>query len=76
MRLTLRFSPLSSGLSAATDGVEAVVAAGCAYEVVALVTRRVPTLTSICREHRWAEGLLLTWLVFHLHYYRKPPSGG
>jgi hypothetical protein len=47
--------------------IRMVVAAGCAYEVFALVTQRVPTLSHVCRTNRWVEGLVLSCLVLHFH---------
>jgi hypothetical protein len=44
-----------------------VVAAACAYEVYALASRRVPTLSRLCRRHRAFEALLFLVLVVHFH---------
>lgn len=44
-----------------------VVVAGCAYEIVAVLTGRVPTVTALCRRHWAAEALLLGWLLVHFH---------
>jgi hypothetical protein len=68
-------------LSAVTDDepegfvvLRGIVAAGCAYEVFALVTKRVPTLSHICRTNRWVEGLLLACLVLHFHRLKVVPG--
>lgn len=50
--------------------LRAVVGTACAYEVLALTTRQVPTLSAMCRRHRWFEALLLGGLVSHFHYQR------
>lgn len=48
-------------------GVHTLVGAGCAYEVFALSTRKVPTLSKFCRTHRWFEVTLLVALIVHFH---------
>jgi hypothetical protein len=48
-----------------------VVAAACAYEVYALASRRVPTISRLCRRHRALEVLLLAALIIHFHYREK-----
>jgi hypothetical protein len=54
--------------------LEALVGVFIAYEVVAVLSRRrLPTLSSICRNHRWFEGLLLAGLLAHWHYERRLP---
>ena len=40
----------------------------CAYEAAAILTGRVPTVSSLCRRYRWAEAGLLAVLAVHLHY--------
>lgn len=45
-----------------------IIAAGCAYEVFALVTGKTPPLTKFCREHRSFEVTLLACLIFHFHW--------
>lgn len=51
--------------------VRVVIGFACAYESFALATKRAPTLSHLCRTHRWIEGLLLAWLVLHFHYLRR-----
>ena len=43
----------------------AAVVAGCAYEIVALTTRRVPTITSLVHElgRRGPAGRLAVWAI-------------
>lgn len=69
MRSATRQLPLSSIPSAATEHylLRAAVAAVCTYEVMALATRRMPTVSRICRQHRWVEGVILAGLVVHFH---------
>jgi len=46
-----------------------LVVAGCAYEIAALVTRsKTPTISALCRKHRWLEAAFLVGLVVHFHY--------
>jgi len=48
-----------------TDRVfRTVVAAICGYEVFAIATRRVPTVSRICR-HPLAAGIVIGGLVYH-----------
>jgi len=39
----------------------------CAYEAAAVTTRRVPTISALCRGNRWVEAGLLGFLLLHLH---------
>jgi hypothetical protein len=49
-----------------------LVVVGCAYEIAALVTRsKTPTISALCRKHRWLEGMFLAGLVVHFHYKYK-----
>lgn len=52
-----------------------LVVAGCAYEITALVTRsKTPTISALCRKHRWLEGVFLVALIVHFHYkYQEEP---
>ncbi len=40
----------------------------CAYETVALTSGRLPSLSSLCRQHRWLEAGLLAALIVHFHH--------
>lgn len=40
----------------------------CAYEMAALTSRRLPTVSALCREHRWLEAAMLAVLLAHLHH--------
>ena len=52
-----------------------LVVAGCAYEITALVTRgRTPTISALCRKHRWLEGVFLLGLIVHFHYKYQEES--
>jgi hypothetical protein len=42
----------------------------CGYEVAALATGRVPTLTALSARHRWLGPVLVIALAVHL--YRQP----
>lgn len=48
-----------------------VVGCICAYEVLALTTHKVPTISSLCRHHRVVEAALLGMLIAHLHHKEK-----
>lgn len=86
MRSATRLSsPASSPTAASSFAAEEhvlrlVIASGCAYEVAALIAgwggkpTRLPTLSRLCRKHRWLEVLLFSWLVAHFHYQRKAAS--
>lgn len=39
----------------------------CAYEVAAITTGRLPTVTALCRRFRWMEAALIGLLLTHLH---------
>lgn len=39
----------------------------CGYELGALATGRVPTLTQVCAKHPWVGPLLTVCLAVHLH---------
>jgi hypothetical protein len=47
-----------------------IAAALCSYEVAAVTTRRMPTLTQLCRRHPWLAPVLIGSLTVHL--YRHP----
>jgi hypothetical protein len=40
----------------------------CVYETVAITSRRIPTVSKLCRSHRAVEAVLLAILLAHLHY--------
>jgi hypothetical protein len=42
------------------------VAAVCAYEVAAISTDTVPTVSHLCHERRWLAPVILTGLAVHL----------
>ena len=44
------------------------VVALCVYEVAAICTGRVPTVSWLCRQHRYVEVGLLLALLAHLHH--------
>lgn len=43
------------------------VAALCAYEITAITTGRLPTVSALCRRRRAVEAALLVILLAHLH---------
>lgn len=47
-----------------------LVAGACGYEICALVTGKVPTISSVCRKHHWCEILLISALVIHFRLRR------
>jgi len=51
-----------------TGAGKTAVVALCAYETAAIVTGRVPTVSSLCRKRRWVEAVLLAVLLTHLHH--------
>lgn len=50
-----------------------VAASLCAYEVAAIGTGRVPTVTMLCARNRWLAPVVLSALAVHL--YRQPRPG-
>lgn len=44
----------------------------CQYEVTAIVTGKLPTLTKLSRKHRWLPVLLVGGLAGHLYRQRQP----
>jgi hypothetical protein len=62
-----------SELSRAEIALRAGVSACCAYEIFAISTRRIPTISHVCRKHRWIEaGMTVAWLThIHLEKYRQ-----
>ena len=46
---------------------QAVIGFACAYEMTAILSKKVPTITMLCRQHRWLEASFLSWLIIHLH---------
>jgi hypothetical protein len=53
------------------NGVRMMVGAACAYEVFALTTRKVPTLSRMCRHSKSFELLLFGALIVHFHLERQ-----
>jgi hypothetical protein len=47
------------------------VAVVCAYEVAAITTDAVPTVSAICRRKRWATPVVLGGLAVHLLHRPK-----
>ena len=50
------------------------VVVACSWEIAAITTGRVPTITMICSRHRVLAPAVLTVLAVHL--YRQPPPHG
>lgn len=50
---------------------EALLLGLAGYEQFAIVTGLVPTLSAVCREHRWVEAALVTALALHLHRWAR-----
>jgi len=48
------------------------VAAVCAFEVIAITTGKVPTVTMLCARNRWLAPAVLAALAIHLY---KQPRG-
>lgn len=46
----------------------------CGYEIAAIATGKVPTLSMVFRRHRVVEAVFLGWLITHLHV--KVREGG
>lgn len=60
------------GLSWQYMAVQYAIGGLCVYEIAAILSRhRLPTVSVLCRKHRWAEALFLSWLVVHLHRAQK-----
>lgn len=60
-------------LTRAEIALRAGVTACCAYEIFALSTRRLPTISTVCRRHLWLEaGMTAAWLAHvHVEKYRQ-----
>jgi hypothetical protein len=53
------------------------VAAACAYETFAIVTGKVPTISTACTKYQWLAPLVLGGLTAHLYEYayrRRRPA--
>jgi hypothetical protein len=55
------------GLAGLPPAAKTAVVGICLYEAAAITSRRVPTVSMLCRHHRWAEAVLLAVLLAHLH---------
>lgn len=77
MRSNLKSSPASSGQIAVTElqiearWLRALVWCGCAYEVFALSTSAVPTVSHYCRQYPLVGGIVLSGLALHFYYERQ-----
>lgn len=49
-----------------------IVLLGCSWELTALLTDRIPTITALSRQHRWLAPTVLTTLA--VHFYRQPKA--
>lgn len=47
--------------------MQGVTVAACSYEILAITTGKVPTVSRLCRRSRWLEALFLGWLFWHFH---------
>jgi hypothetical protein len=45
----------------------------CSYEAAAVTSRRLPTVSMLCRRCRWVEAALLAVLLAHLHVQAEKP---
>lgn len=61
-----------SEFGAADPVLRALVAAICAYEVVAIVTRKVPTVSRIARRYPVAGAVVLAGLARHFEPLELP----
>lgn len=43
----------------------------CGYEVVAIVTGQVPTISNFTSRHKWLQPILVTALAGHLYAYDR-----
>lgn len=59
------------GCVTSRDAVQSAITALCAYEIVAIGTGKMPTVSTLCRKHRSLEALFLAWLMVHLHREQK-----
>jgi len=55
----------------ATDNLKWVTAALCTYEVVAITTGKVPTISKFSSRHKWLQPILVGTLTTHLYRYDK-----
>lgn len=52
--------------------IRAALVLGCAYEIVALVSNRIPTITALIRQlaqHRAGKALVWAWVGFVAHHF-------
>ena len=49
-----------------------LVAAICSYEVAAIASGRVPTVTALCGRYRWLAPAVITALAVHLAQQPRP----
>lgn len=47
--------------------VQSAIVAACGYEILAITTKKIPTISMICRKYRVAEVAFLAWLIVHFH---------
>lgn len=55
--------------------LKGVVVAGCSYELFAITTGLVPTITALCKKFRWAEAALFGALIADMHWPVSSPDG-
>jgi hypothetical protein len=48
-----------------------LVAFVCGYETYAIVTKRVPTVSHLCKQHPWLSPIIIGGLTAHL--YKRDP---
>ena len=61
-------------VAAAGRAGEAMVIGLCLYETAAIASRRLPTVSALCRRRRWVEAALLAVLIAHLHHNLAPEA--
>lgn len=61
---------------AAEPYLRALVAVVCGYEVIAITTRQVPTVSWVARRYPVAGALVLAVLAKHFQPLIDPPRGG
>lgn len=55
------------GIGRGLIATKVAVGVACSYEVAAITSKKVPTISQMCKKHRWLEVVIVGLLVIHLH---------
>ncbi len=51
--------------------LKSVIAIACGYEVMAITTRKVPTISKLNAKYRWLGPLIVGYLASHFAYIQR-----